>query len=353
MEIYVNELLAKLRDAKVRKVLPPPKRKLSTATCLKGFQAYLNQLTATSVKKDHSGNASYVIGALFKNERAISKDVDLYSFAKVTIALANRKFNDVVAEIEATDPKISNYSIRRCSDLIHEFIFDVRPFVEYFERKKNPEFVLFKGWKSYHNSTSEIFLISNNLYWNGLYKQNIFDRKMATNIAVFTLRQALELKFKRLCGVFDVLTDDRDGVKIRHDYFPGFINENSDLFFLPDMNVTDLLRVYKWTNNTIHNAANPRIWELRFAQDFCRPLFTWGTYTDDAGETTSSTNGAVVLKDLGELKKRLISSIRSVFSTARYMEFMAPECILLTDGKLVKNPKQETIDLSLSVDCEE
>jgi hypothetical protein len=42
MEIYVNELLAKLRDAKIRKVLPPPKRKLSTATCLKGFQAYLN-----------------------------------------------------------------------------------------------------------------------------------------------------------------------------------------------------------------------------------------------------------------------------------------------------------------------
>jgi len=345
METYVSDLLAKLRDVKITKVPPPPKREISTAKCLKGFQAYLNHLTATSLKKDHSANASYVIGALFKNERAISKDVDLYSYAKINLALANRKLNDVIAEIEKSDPKLAYHSVRSCGDLIHEFVFDVRPFVEYFEQKKNPAFVLFKGWKSYHNSTTELFLISNNLYWNGSYKQNIFDRKMASNIAVFTLRQALELKFKRLCGVIDVLTDKMDGVKIRHDYFPDFIRLNSELYVLPEMNITDLVAVYKWTNKTIHNAVNPRIWELRFAQDFCRPLFVWGSYTDTTGATTRSADGAVVLKDLGELQKRLTISIRSAFSTARYIDFIAPECILLRDGKLMKEPKHELIDL--------
>ncbi|MBB5645915.1 hypothetical protein [Pedobacter cryoconitis] len=327
MENYAKKLITKLYDKKIKKTLDS-NLKESTKTCLYGFMDYLNALTKTHVKKDVSNNAEYIIGTIFKNIGLIRKQVEYNNFMKASLSLANNKFNGLVKIIEGDDPKMKHNTIMKFSDLINDYIKDLKPFIEYFERKKKPDFILFNGWKSYNNETYELAMISNNLYWNGFYKENIFDQKMAINIACFTLRQALEIKFKRICGIYDIYNRKFDGPKLRHDFFPEFIDDNSDLLELPYVHLTDLIKVYKWTNLTIHNAENPMIWELRFALDYVNPFFKWGELVNKNGSSVKSVHGAVIIKDYDELKKRLMDKINQISNDIFCIEFIKPEAFI-------------------------
>ncbi|MFZ4860786.1 hypothetical protein ACL9RF_01230 [Sphingobacterium sp. Mn56C] len=327
MKDYAIKLINKLHDKRIRKTLQNNSRE-STKTCLYGFKEYLNALVKNYVAEDKSTNDSYVIGRIFKNTGLIRNQVEYNNFMKVSLSVANNKFNGLIKIIEGDDSKMKHSTIVKFSDLISNYIMDVKPFIEYFERKTNPEFILFKGWKSYNNHTFELSIISNNLYWNGFYKQNIFDQKMAINIACFTLRQALEIKFKRICGIYDIYNREFNGPKLRHDFFSDFIDGNSNLFEHPYKTLTDLVKVYKWTNVAIHNAENPLIWELRFALDYAGTFFKWGEMVSEDNRHIQSVNGSVVIKDYVELKRKLIDKINNHGTDIYCIHFIEPEAFI-------------------------
>lgn len=301
----------------------------STGTILIQFQDYLEQIKEEYVSKDHSGNDEYVIGAVFKNQGKIKEGVESHNFAKITLSVANRKFKELMDVIKKKDPALKRSTILKYKDLITDYIYDVKPFVEYFKRKKEPDFFLFRGGKSYNNYNYEIFAISKNLYWNSMHSVNIFDQKMALNISCFALRQSLEIKFKRLCGIYDINNKDFDGPKLRHDFFPDFIENNKIHFNLPYSSLSHLVNIYKWTNLTIHNAENPRIWELKFALDYIQPFFKWGEGLSKSGVRSSSIFGAIKITDAEGLKEKLLSELNKMSNEIVCIDFIIPEAIVL------------------------
>ena len=301
----------------------------STKTCLLEFAKYLDEIKCNYVKKDNSENANYVIGVIFKNLNAINKPVEWNNFCKVSLSVANRKFQELV-QIIANEKDFKRKTILKYKDLIRDYVFDLKYFVEYFEQKSNSAYVFFRGGKSYNNHTYELFFISNNLYWNSIYRQNIFDQKMALNIACFTLRQSLELKFKRICGVYEINNEDYNGPKLRHEFFAEFIEENNEHFELPYASLTELLKIYKWTNYAIHNAENPLIWELKFALDYTHPFFKWGEDIS-RGTHVKSIFGAIRIKDYPNLQKKLQAKLDAQFPSEKISikYIKEPEAIII------------------------
>src|SRR5690606_2760514 len=111
-----------------------------------------------------------------------------------SLTVANKYLKEVIAQLKKDNKKLSDKIVLKYSDLIHEYLHDIKPFVEYFKRQSDPNYVFFTGGKSYNNYSYELSMISNNLYWNCFFHQNIFDQKMSINISNFALRQSLEIK---------------------------------------------------------------------------------------------------------------------------------------------------------------
>lgn len=319
-------LLRKIDTTKYKSPLDK-KIKVSTIKALENFAVYLNNLTSKHVKKDKSADLEYTIGALFKDARKIKEGIDWNNYAKNNLSFANKCFQELVEFIKSKEPKHSANAIRKYSEIIRDYIFDLKYFVEYFEQKKNPSYVMFTGGKSYNNHSYELNLISNNLYWNACYSQNIFDQKMALNVSNFTLRQSLEIKFKRILGIYDVYNKAFNGPKLKHEFFADFISNNSTSFELPYSNLTFLLKVYKWTNITIHNAENPLIWQLKLALDYVNPFFNWGEGLNKDGKKVSSIFGAVKITDYDTLKQKLAQELGDSANEIVCIEFIKPEVI--------------------------
>lgn len=303
------------------------KIKVSTIKALENFAEYLNNLTSTHLRKDKSSDLEYTIGAIFKDARNIKSGSDWNNFAKNNLGFANKCFQELVEFIKNKEPKHTAKAIRKYSEIIRDYIFDLKYFVEYFERKSDPNYVMFTGGKSYNNHSYELNLISNNLYWNACYSQNIFDQKMALNVSNFTLRQSLEIKFKRILGIYDVYNKAFNGPKIKHEFFADFISDNSASFELPYTNLTFLLKVYKWTNITIHNAENPLIWQLKLALEYVNPFFSWGEGLNKDGKKVSSIFGAVKITGYATLKDKLAEQLGNNANEMICIEFIKPEVI--------------------------
>lgn len=315
-----------------KKCYKKPKYKASIKESLieviEEFSKFIDTLKNEVVKKDNSNNLEYIIGAILKDERTLKNDSEINNFCKCSLSVANKYLKEVIGEIKKDNKKLTDKNVLKYSDLIREYLHDVKPFVEYFKRKKDPNYILFTGGKDYNNHSYEINRISNNLYWNCFYKQNIFDQKMSINISNFALRQSLEIKFKRILGIYDVYNKSLNGPKLRHDFFPDFINRNKSHFELPYTNLSFLINAYKWTNRTIHNAENPRIWELRCVLDYVNPFFKWGEGLTNDGKKTSSIFGAVKINDYDTLKEKLIDDLYNVGSEIVTIEFIKPEAII-------------------------
>ncbi|WP_160713138.1 hypothetical protein [Chitinophaga solisilvae] len=331
MENFAQKLIFKCHHLAIRKH-SKKKVKESAKDCLLGFASYLQDIVDRHVKKDKSENYDYVVGTIYKHQGKPKTKSESENYMKVSLCVGNHCFKLLVADLQKKDAGLKLTTITRHVDLIRSYLFDLKPFIEYFERKKNPNFVLFKGWKSFHNTSHELENISQNLYWNGIYKQNIFDQKMAENIAVFTMRQALEIKFKRICGVLEIQDKDHNGLKIPHNFFPDFIRQQTDHIKIADVDLKLVLKVYNWTNKTIHNAENPFIWELKYALDIIEPFFRDGEYRGKR-MTQSSVYGAVKIINYAKLKAKLQTTLETSFEKFKpiTLKFTKPEAIVTDD----------------------
>ena len=271
--------------------------KESLIEAIENFSSFVNEISQKYIKKDHSADLEYLLGAILKDERTLKNETDKRNFCKISLTVANKYLQEAVTQIKNHSGNLKDKNVYKHCEIIRDYLHDIKPFVEYFMHKDEPGFVLINGGKSYENYSYEMNRIANNLYWNSLYRSNIMDQKMSINLSNFALRQALELKFKRILGIYDVYTKNLDGPKLRHDFFPEFINNNASHFTIPYDHLAFLINVYKWTNRTIHIGENPRIWELRLALDYLAPFFKWGEGISITGKVTTSINGAIKINN--------------------------------------------------------
>lgn len=282
----------------------------STKSALLDFQSYLKNLKKTHLKKDYTDNNSYLVGCIYRDNSEI-KAAEINAYVKAQFHVALKSFDNLIAHIEKQEDGLNSHTINKYADLIKDYIFDLKPFVEHLERTKNPEFELFTVWKPYNSSAFELFKTCQALYWYPNIDRRIIDRKAATNLSVFMLRQSMEIKFKRVFGIYKLYDRNKNSLRLEHEFLPNFIENNKDLIKLelPGINMTDVLNIYKWTNHTIHNAINPNIWEVYYTLEIVNYLFKGGQYRKEDERQVLSVYASVKLKDNQVLLDRLMEGI--------------------------------------------
>ncbi|MBZ0244457.1 MAG: hypothetical protein K8H85_00775 [Cyclobacteriaceae bacterium] len=287
------------------------KVKVNAKVALYDFRDYLHDLKKRTIKKDYSVNNSYLVGNIFRELRSLKDGPELKQYLKTNLCVAVDSFDQLVSQIELKEKVINQRVLTKYADLLREFVFDLKPFVELLERETDKKFIFFRGGKDFSNSAFELFKTCEALYWYPTISNQIIDKKATTNLNLFSLRQSLEIKFRRIFGVFELYNKDLNDIKLRHDFFPNFISDNLSYIDikLPSINMTELLRIYNWTNYTIHNAVNPRIWQINYAIKICGSIFAPGQYKRNDDKNVLSIYASIKIKNNDILTNNLIESI--------------------------------------------
>jgi len=189
-------------------------------------------------------------------------------------------------------------------------------------KKKDPNFRFVEGFKSYAQNSIWMFREAKNLFWSStVTNKNPLSHMSSVSLAVFALRQAIEIRFRRVIGITKIVDENVSDAKLRHDFILDFVGKNLDLIELKVGSMTNLALIYKWTNFSIHTGGMPKIWEMQFALDFCNNVFQ-----PDAPDPKKgwSINSSVKIKDYAELKKRWESEVKAALP-GRNWHFMYME----------------------------
>jgi hypothetical protein len=301
------------------------KHYISLETSILNLQEELNSILEENIKKPYSDE--FLIGQIYSNVGNEIKDSQVSSYVKCCYYLAVKSFDKLIERMRNENGKLTLSNIKSFKELIKDYIFDIMPFVKFLKRK-NPNYVFFDGGKSYSNSTFEIFNSAHWLQYSSTQKESILDQKFANTLSVFALRQALELRMKNSIGIGNILDGDGKDAKIKHDFFPNFINLNLDLFKTPFDNLTYLMKVYKWTNYFIHYGLTPRVWELNFALKYAEPMFNPANHKKKNNTTQWSINGSVIITDLEDVRSKFSEYLLNEKGELFTVEFIVPEAIV-------------------------
>jgi len=292
---------------------------------LNKFNSYLIRLGKDLPIKEYK--EEYLIGCLYHSKRSLNP-AEYSNFAKAHLYLGVKCFTELQSQIEQREKGIDDNILIKYRDQIIEYIFDLKDFIEYFETKKNEEFELFSGFITKSISSFEIFKSVESFYWFPNINLKNIDYKVKANTSVFLIRQSLEVKFKRIFGIVDIYNKSFTGPKLKSDLYANFIKKYLNFFQTPQMEIQYLVKIYEWTNYTIHNAIIPRVWEIQFAIDILRKWFKGEvTYFDDGSIKSANVYGNVKIKEFDLVFLKLIDEINKNAKDVHCIELTTPECI--------------------------
>jgi len=268
MEI-VRNIFIKLLNPRVKKSFNLRK---STIVCLEDLSKYLDEICAREIKKNYSENIPYVAGVIFRDNKIFKTKNEFEQYCRCNLFLANEWLKFLIHENIKVNGKASHKRVVKFKDHIHDFLHDVKPFVEYFERKRDSEFVFFTGSKYYGQLAWQIYRESCGLYWQSTQNSGTCSHTMTINLSIFSLRQALEIKFQRIVGIYRIHNKKYEEPKVKHDFYVRFVEKHLSKIKTNYSTLNNLIKVYQWTNNTIHTGFMPFIWVQWYALELCDPL---------------------------------------------------------------------------------
>ena len=106
------------------------------------------------------------------------------------------------------------------------------------------------------------------MYYYDLNAQRVYKEALC----VFGLRQTLEHKFEKLVGFVSA----KPKQKFSHDFWPKIVQRyvnSGKLKFSGQVDIGRVMRVYNWTNGSIHGMRTDFVWLVWKAFQVCKPLF--------------------------------------------------------------------------------
>lgn len=232
-------------------------------------QDFLNlvaSLEAKHVKKSLSDE--YLISNVFLRSKTFKADSEISAFCRCHLVVAHREFKKLADRFR--DPMTNKVELARMlpfKDFITDYVFDLIEIIPFLERK-TAGFVYFRGGKAPDVHSWELYQLSLQLASQSAIASvgPWFDHKGAQIAAIFVLRQAMELRFERIVGVFP-LDSKGDGPKLKHGFHFRFIVEHPHHFVYRGFDVSSLKPVYDWCSEIVHAAYQPYAWQIAWAQD--------------------------------------------------------------------------------------
>jgi hypothetical protein len=299
--------------------------KESADQCLLDVLDHLKWLQSRHAPKAYSDE--YVISTAYGKPRALRKDSEIAAYCRVHLQLATRQFGILIDEIKGANGKVPIASLRRYSEIVRDYLFDLLPIAEFLERRKDDRYEFFRGGKSYGVASWEIFRVSRQLAIQSAFRGKPFhiDHKTSQIACVFVFRQALEAKFNRIVAVYFL---DKNGQtpKIKHDFHYNFIVSNIGCFEFTSVNFPLLGKIYDWCNSIVHQAYQPLAWQIPHAQSVCSGLWAHGPLTKKGG---SSVHGGIRILDLEDMQGRFAEHFAKSYDHGTWcIGFEKPEAVI-------------------------
>lgn len=151
-------------------------------------------------------------------------------------------------------------------------IFNIQEYIETVESyylKKNVRY----HWSRRQVLSSEIDYLSRRI----LRSQFFFNDIAQAPVAVFLIRQSIELKIIEILGIKNINEKvDNSMIKVPADkLFPIFEKRSTDIILPIPYSI--IKRIHKWTNLYVHRSKIYDYWEIEWAQHMLKPLFSEAT----------------------------------------------------------------------------
>lgn len=251
---------------------------------------------------------------------------DTEDYVKVNLFAARRTLNRIIDEITQKKGGLNYYNIKLYSNLLNDFLFDINDFINYYKRKTVPDFMFLSGGKSYSTSSFETFIVARGLFYNSLIKKNPIPYKESQGMVSMTLRQSIEIKTKRIFGIYKIKKTRRNASDYGFKRIFDFIEANSTDIEYDPIEFEILKLIYKWSCAYIHNGENSYLWQTENALSYLNTYFKPGFHT---GRNVMSIYGAFKLSNFNSLRSRLEAFVGPNY-TIEYIPNNAVEAIIVS-----------------------
>lgn len=302
--------------------------KISAYKCIKNIYNYIKFIKQKHAPKDYLNNPNNVIGKIYRINPKLKNNNEYKDYCRIQISLAYSYFKDLLLNIK-NEEKVNYYSIKKYYDHIHDFLHDISGYIDYFEKNENEEKYFLnggkayaqKGWMRYHNAINKFWNKNNNEY---LSNKNNF------NDSVFNLRQSIEIKCRNIIGISIIYDRKLNPIKLRHEFFLEFLNQNKDIIETNYQNLTGIIKIFQWTNISIHTSIMPYVWEQWYALRYCQDFFNPSPIIE--GKPWSRDN-AIKIKNYPKLINKFYDSLKN--QNIACIEFKDPEAEIIDNTIII------------------
>lgn len=148
-------------------------------------------------------------------------------------------------------------------------------------------------------------------------------------LTTFALRQALEIRLRRIIGIGVVENSKGDIVKLKHGTVMKVILDNVECVFLGKSDLLKYIKIiYKWANFSIHSMWSPPTWMIWEAYTILEPFFL--THLNE--KNYSSINNAFQFKSVEQYKsiqQKIADSLSKQEKQAVTLKCIVPEATIL------------------------
>ena len=180
------------------------------------------------------------------------------------------------------------------------------------------------------------------MYYYDLKAQRVYKEALC----IFGLRQTLEHKFEKLVGFESV----KPKQKFPHDFWPKIIRSyvnNGKLKFSEQVDIGRVMRVYNWTNGSIHGMRTDFVWLVWKAFQVCKPLFL----AMSAGGVTSLVDSASITEQdfqtLREDAQKAIAKQIVFKGESCDITFSKPEVIVVNSSGVASRKFNSQINVTI------
>ena len=180
------------------------------------------------------------------------------------------------------------------------------------------------------------------MYYYDLKAQRVYKEALC----IFGLRQTLEHKFEKLVGFESV----KPKQKFPHDFWPKIIQSyvnNGKLKFSEQVDIGRVMRVYNWTNGSIHGMRTDFVWLVWKAFQVCKPLFL----AMSAGGVTSLVDSASITEQdfqtLREDAQKAIAKQIVFKGESCDITFSKPEVIVVNSSGVASRKFNSQINVTI------
>jgi hypothetical protein len=298
LDIFLKKV--HLNDKHFKDIIPIKPIKKSLKNCLLELQVLIN--SETSLHVNNLYQISELANYVFVEP---NKSTDLDTYCKANLYVANESFNEIVNAIAKMKGGMSYYNIMRQKDLLINFLIDISGFLNYLNQKKDSTYEFMPGYKVYRFDTYETFRLAERMFLWTFFDKQFLPYKESQGIVSTIIRLCIELKTKRLLGIYDIQKKHNRKKDYNFKLLFQFIQKRTDFLQYDAIDFEMIRKIYSWACNFIHKGVGSFYWQNYYGLKLIAPLFQPDLIFQNGAMEASIFGAFKLIRDYSLLKKEV------------------------------------------------